>query len=156
MNALPPRTTSYAPPHPEIHHSLGPTPALLLSRDDPIFFFLEACMLYNSKSIFPSDASAVEYARVRALSAATGRPIIFFTTPLELQLIDQWKKEAKDFAIANGHARPKSTNLRYWCRGAEGRGIAKYFPNMRYTGFAHQYMVLSQVRSIRIGLDHLR
>lgn len=113
----------------------------MLSRDDPIIFFFDAAMVNRSDTIFPILATASEFDRLMALSIATGRPLIFVTTPLELQLIDHWKEKAKEFDPKN----PLLTKLRNWCRGAEGRGMVQEFPDMRYTGFAHQYLILSQV-----------
>ena len=128
--------------------ALGPTPERLSTGDRPILFMCDAAMVHESDNLFPKRANKTQYSRLLSLSAPSETPIIFSTTELEYQILDSKKEKAKKEALPG--VPPAIPNLQGWVRAAEGQGIVKSYPNIRWRRFAHQNFTLNQVRPRRM------
>jgi hypothetical protein len=119
--------------------TLGHNPVRIKPGDNPIFFMLCAGMLHHFARFLPHDADSTVFERLMAFAKATGRPIIFVTTFLELQIADSRKRIEKNWK------KGVVLNLQHWGHAAEGRAIVKEFEGMRWSAFAVQYAVVDQV-----------
>lgn len=124
--------------------SLGPCPARIRPGDQPTFFIFDASVIDASNAIFPDHAFASDIKRLMGLAAPTNSPAIFVTTPLEFQVLDDWKEKRKAEVRDSGED-PERSNLRNWIKAAEGKGIVSSYPDLRFNTYAHQYLVLDQV-----------
>jgi hypothetical protein len=137
----------FQPPTISIDTSCGTPPVRLdgiKSGDIPIFVQVDAGTLHHmGELLYVRFADRLQYARLAALAKATGRPLIFVTTFLELQAADYRKKEDAGAILPNGKF--EILNLRFWGKGGDGRGIVKEFRDMRCSDFGHQHLVVPQV-----------
>jgi len=109
-------------------------------------------MIDASDKIFPEFAKPIEFARLMGMALPMSKPIVFISSPLELQVVDDWKEKRKEEERVTKSPFTAKPNLKYWCAGAEGKGVVKSFPNMRWNAFAHFYPVLDQVSASSLGL----